>query len=1318
MNSRSTTLSSIISSPWAIIAILILGLLLRLHGLSQGIGFHPDERHIVGVTHGLSLEDPNPHFFAYGSLPFYLTWGISEGLGYFWPFLNTYDGLFYVGRMLSILVGVLGVWFTWLLSLRLFKDRDSAALAALLLALNVFHLQLSRFYTVDVILGTLSLAVLYICVRAINGHSWRLLLIAGIATGASIATKIGALTLLLPLGLTWVAITASSKRYRQVSSWMIGFATLLAVAGTFLFWEPYAILDYQKFLANNQEQIRMVMGEWRPPYTIQYENTTPYLYHLQQIAQHMMGWPLALAVFAGVVAAGIRQSRKFCATEFVLLAWVIAFFFTTGGQQVKFPRYLVPLYPLLMIWAGHFLVRLYYWMAERFDRRVALVPGTIVVLWCAVYAVAFSSIYAGEHSYIAASRWIFTNVPRNSQILGVHWDDRPPVTLPGFSPHEYGYRYEGPENELPLYEKDDTPKLVLVSRRVAATDYIVFPTQRLPGSIMRVPLEFPNTTAFFRLLYGDQLGFKLVQTVKRQPQLGPFTFNTDLADESFSVYDHPKVAIFENVERLPDFEIRRRILAASGSDSFQGRPLPTREQVLLRDAGSKISGVESVSMFGSLFAVLRWYLVLQAFALVALLFCARFFADRLGLVYPLTKVLGLVLCGWFTWFLESIGVLSATSIGGWFSILILLGCCCAIRPTQVAKIWSSYRSTVRSTEIIFGATFIAWLVAIAFHPEIYWGEKPMDFTFLNYFVRGAELPPTDPWAAGSAMHYYYYGSYLMALLHRLSFVDTAVGYNLGLASVGALLVVTLFGVLRMLTERAWVAVSGALAIAVGANAEWINLWIVQGKELNFDLFWATTRLYTSPQITEYPQWSILFGDLHAHVIALPFVALLIGILLLLHNCESWRTRWIALAMCGITYGSLIAINTWDALTCGLMVAIVLTMRAMHGATVRGAVSFSTLGLNLFRGAADGAVIAGSGMLLFAPFLLGSLSTSSAGWGWVTGREFNTIGMIFRHLGTWLVIISAGLLSWWCSTSRKISLANLVVALIVAALSITLACISIWRGTTEMPWGIIGCAAGFAALCSYTYLSSDSPRDSAIAGFAVCAAWLVVLAEVCFLMDRMNTSFKVYDLVWLLLGIVAVVLIDYLLNHRSKLSRALTGISFGAIGVGAIGAALNIGIMTTFKRVDGPRPTLDGLAYLQNRDYNEAALVTWMRANIGGTPVLLEAFGPSYREFTRVSMNTGLPTVLGWDHHVKQRGLDVKELERRRSDIATIFSSTDLAIVQNLIARHKIELIVVGDVERKSHGTLGVRKFADHPELFKVLFRSGDVTLYATQFWSE
>lgn len=198
-----------------------------------------------------------------------------------------------------------------------------------------------------------------------------------------------------------------------------------------------------------------------------------------------------------------------------------------------------------------------------------------VVVYALVRGVAFVQLYRMPHSYEAASSWIFENVPKGSKLLGPHWDDRLPVTLPGFSPHEYGYEYECPSCELPFYEADTLATLDTLTRRIASGDYIVFPTPRIQGSIPRIPHEYPRTTALLQLLWSGQLGYKLVHSVKAMPSVFGFEFNDDLADESISVYDHPKVTIFQNIERLSEQELRSRVLNAKAFG-----PLPSLSQIL------------------------------------------------------------------------------------------------------------------------------------------------------------------------------------------------------------------------------------------------------------------------------------------------------------------------------------------------------------------------------------------------------------------------------------------------------------------------------------------------------------------------------------------------------------------------------------------------------------------------------------------------------------------------------------------------------------------------------------------------------------------
>jgi 4-amino-4-deoxy-L-arabinose transferase-like glycosyltransferase len=421
----------LISKKWDIVLILIVvgvGLALRLTGLNHALGTHPDERHMVQVTTQLEANRMNPKSFAYGSFSFYAAWGFSRILKPFWPHAVTYDGLFVAGRIFCILMGTVAVGLSYYLALLLYRRSAVALLAALLLALNVFHLQLSRFFTSDITLTTLSLISLIALVRAHESSSLRAHLIFGACAGLATATKISSAFLFVPLG--FVVAMSVARDWLAYKNWqrplnalgtILFHAVLLIVTLKLIYWkgyprvlgyrvsetaciiplaipflasaalslrklslslsylfaalslgvlvfalaEPYAILDFQTFQHHTREQTNMVRGYWRPPYTIQYAHTTPYLYHLEQMLGYTMGWPLFIISTIGVLAACVRVvmesldkvfRREFLSrpisSEVIPLIFLLVFFVATGYFQVKFPRYLMPLYPLAFIFGA------------------------------------------------------------------------------------------------------------------------------------------------------------------------------------------------------------------------------------------------------------------------------------------------------------------------------------------------------------------------------------------------------------------------------------------------------------------------------------------------------------------------------------------------------------------------------------------------------------------------------------------------------------------------------------------------------------------------------------------------------------------------------------------------------------------------------------------------------------------------------------------------------------------------------------------------------------------------------------------------------
>ena len=423
-------------------AVITLGLFLRSTGLFHAIGTHPDERHIVQVTSTLEANSMNPKSFAYGSFSFYAAWGFAKLVAVFnvsipkltdegtwlWIKPSTYDGYFITGRAFCLLMGSACIGLVYYLSVLLYRSSVVGLIAGFFVATNVFHLQLSRYFTSDITLTTIALISLIALVRAYQQGRLRDYLIFGFCAGLATATKISSVFLFVPLGIV-IGIAALRDWYPE-RSWerplktagvIVGGMVILVIAQQLTFWkgypkvlgyriseaaflipasipiltgialclrkiskptsflfaslalgsliltlaEPYAVLDFKTFQRHTSEQTRMVRGYWRPPYTIQYEHTMPYFYHLKQMMFYTMGVPLFLLCSVGVVGAVLstilevldRTLRhqfltKPLSSQMIPLVFLLVFFGATGYFQVKFPRYLLPLYPLLFIFGA------------------------------------------------------------------------------------------------------------------------------------------------------------------------------------------------------------------------------------------------------------------------------------------------------------------------------------------------------------------------------------------------------------------------------------------------------------------------------------------------------------------------------------------------------------------------------------------------------------------------------------------------------------------------------------------------------------------------------------------------------------------------------------------------------------------------------------------------------------------------------------------------------------------------------------------------------------------------------------------------------
>jgi YYY domain-containing protein len=755
------------------------------------------------------------------------------------------------------------------------------------------------------------------------------------------------------------------------------------------------------------------------------------------------------------------------------------------------------------------------------------------------------------------------------------------------------------------------------------------------------------------------------------------------------------------------------------------------------------AGEIAVNTLGLLELVL-WLVVVQVLSFSVLPFVAWMCPQAPDRGYGVSKVLGVFLFATLVWLSSLAGLTTDNNrlVFIIFAFVVLLG----VRGYRsswlsIADMRELLRKYARSVEGIFLGLTLFYGVIRFLNPEIFWGEKPMDSTFLNFFVRNQTLPPQDPWASGSPMSYYYLGMYLVAALIKLTGIAPAIGYNLAMATIAGWIGCALFSLCVLLTKSRRFSVWAVWILLLASNPEVLRLSIINlftRREFNFDTtFWPSTRVFTSPSFLEYTSWSLLFADLHAHVIAIPFTvtALVLAAIVFLDGASRYSGRGIVLRLSlGAVVGALFGLNTWDFISFGGVVGLLLLFARVplfwkpptnsDSSPNFGEVVLVTL---FSRGVAlvwDLALFGISTATVVWLYHQGVSFRPSGGWGWVASSEFNSMAKLFRIMGYWPVGILSALVLIALVRRRagvRASVPRLLGGSVLFALALMPGVASQARGIVMHPWGTyLYCGVLAAVAFIVLWQAENRPERTIVSIFTISAALLITVLEVFFLLDRMNTLFKGYMAVWMLSGIVTMSAgyFAYRALAGSGLKRTQKFFRVGAyvfVALLLIGTSVNVFAIVRLKRVPQRVYTFDGIAYLRAMNPDDAAVIDWFNKNVRGTPVVLEAQGDGYREFARISMHTGLPTVLGWEHHARQRGLSHESALERRKAIQAIYTHEDIQLTRDLLLQYGVDFVVIGKVERNHYRRLELAKFESHPELFTKVASFGDSHVFVTFF---
>ena len=810
-------------------------------------------------------------------------------------------------------------------------------------------------------------------------------------------------------------------------------------------------------------------------------------------------------------------------------------------------------------------------------------------------------------------------------------------------------------------------------------------------------------------------------------------------------------------------------------------------------------------------SLLSWYILITLLGWITFPLAYRLFPALKDRGYTLTRALGLLIWGYVFWLFGSLGI-AQNDMGGLLLGLVILGGMSAWgivnRKSEVINWLDENRGLIITAEVVFLFAFALMAFIRSANPEIVGTEKPMELMMIHGILNSPTFPPRDLWLSGYSISYYYFGYVMTSMLAMFTGTPATMAFNLMIALVFGLSAVGAYGILYNLlattqskiVSRQSSIVSPLLAplfLLLVSNMEgflemlharglfwkdgpnfwtWLDIlelrdapsqtlsWIPQRAGW---WWWRASRVimdydlkgnWTLDVINEFPAFSYILGDLHPHVLSMPFVLLAVAIALNLF-LGGWQgkidlyfgqlhvniTGFLVIAL---MLGGLAFLNTWDILIAGALIVFSYALARVHesGWGWERIEDVLLLGIPVLVTA----------YMLYLPFFIGF--DSQAG-GLIPNFMFPTRGaQLWVMWGTLFIPIFAYLVYLWRATVpanwRTGLLAGLGIVVLLLIAMFVLGFVAL-RFKPELINPILAAQerdagtfiadsmsrrllyiGGLITLLTlliptlaflfsiHSATGSDErynleplsvvdeppiPQTSYFILLLITLGTLLILGpDFLYLSDnfgyRINTVFKFYYQAWIVLSLVAAYGAAVLLKSLRGAANAI----FSAIFLVVLIVGLAYPVLGVVSKTNGFNPpfdlTLDDFDRVQRETPDEAAAMAWLRSAPDG--IVAEATGNPYSSYARVSIYTGLPTVLGWGNHEGQ-WRDYALQGSRAQDIETLYSTPDWVTAQDIIKRYNIRYVYVGNLERVTY-RVNEEKFS----LFlKPAFQQGNVAIY-------
>ena len=694
---------------------------------------------------------------------------------------------------------------------------------------------------------------------------------------------------------------------------------------------------------------------------------------------------------------------------------------------------------------------------------------------------------------------------------------------------------------------------------------------------------------------------------------------------------------------------------------------------------------------GDVWTFWTWYLLALVLGAAAMPLTGRLFRRFQDRGWMFSKVTAIAVSGFLTWFLVAVKIIKFTTMT---CIVVTLVCAaaslilyCREQKAGFECIPFAHLDLVYAEELLFFAAFLLWTYFAGFHPAAYGTEKFMDYGFMEAMMRSKTLPATDLWYSQGKINYYYGGQYFAVFLTKLSGAKVELTYNLMRTFVAGLAFAMPFSLVhQMVTDRLgktgsrWKktlpSVTGILAgisVSIAGNMHYVIYGQIipfirklKGEEVSSYWFPDATRYIgfnpdvEDKTIHEFPCYSFVLGDLHAHVVDIMFVLLLLGLLYAwmkkvrttelsgesMSRREFWKKQLLMpqLLATGALLGMFHWTNYWDfviyfVVTCGA--ALFMNIIGQKG-KIRWALGVT---------AAQAAEILILATVIILPFTL----------------QFDTSNMVQGIALAKHHSLPHQLLVLW-------GLPGILTILFVVSL-------------------LIEKLRGAEQKSLYHLLTSIRLPDLFAVLMGLCAIGLVLIPELVYVRDiyengnaRANTMFKLTYQAYIMFGMTMIYAIFRLLIiGKNKILKVLAfiGLFFFVWTCGYFGNSVHSWFGEVWK--PSQYKGLNATAFLETDFPEDVNGIRWLKENISDAPVVLEANGDSYSEYERVSAMTGLPTIMGWYVHEWLWRGNLSDLNAKIEEIQEIYTSTDETRVKELLEEYNVSYIFVGSCERNKYG---------------------------------